>query len=114
MDRHTPARWLAPLALLLTVGAVWVVVSSGSGESSVDGDPAGSGITASQTTEEPASTTTTTTPVGDGPRFYRVRPGDTLTAISDATGVPLDQIEELNDNIDSQSLTVGQRIRLRP
>jgi LysM repeat protein len=113
MGRHSPARWLAPLALLVSIGAVLLVVSA-SGGGSGDGSETttSSGITASGTTETGSSTTETTTT--SGPRTYVVKPGDTLTAIADATGVPLEQIEQLNDDIDSQSLTVGERIRLRP
>ena len=113
--RSTPARWLAPLALLAALAAILFVVSSTDGGDG-GGDTSGSsGITASETTDEPASTTSTeTTPSSGGPKRYEVKPGDTLTAIADATGVPLEQIEELNPGIDSQSLTVGQRIRIRP
>ena len=115
MDRRpSPARWLAPLALLLALGAILLVLSSSGGDSGDDGgSSAGSGITASQTTEDTA-TTTETTPSSKGPKTYEVKPGDTLTAIADATGIPLEQIEQLNPELDSQSLTVGDRIRIRP
>jgi LysM repeat protein len=114
--RHSPARFLAPLALLLAVGAILLVISSGSGGSDDDGGSASSGTTATQTSGGSTETTeTTTTTTGrKGPKWYEVKPGDTLSAISDATGVPLEQIEQLNEDIDSQSLTVGQRIQLRP
>ena len=114
MGRHSPARWLAPLALLVSIGAVLLVVSaSGGGSGGGSETSTSSGITASETTET-GSSTTETTPTSSGPKTYVVKPGDTLTAIADATGVPLEQIEQLNDDIDSQSLTVGERIRLRP
>jgi LysM repeat protein len=113
--RNSPARFLAPLALLLVLGAILLVVSSSSGGGS-DDDSAGTGTTATQTSggETTATTTETTTTGRKGPKWYEVKPGDTLSAIADATGVPLEQIEQLNPDIDSQSLTVGQRIQLRP
>lgn len=114
--RHSPARFLAPLALLLVLGAILLVVSSSSGGGSGDDDGAGTGTTATQTSggEATGTTTETTTTGRKGPKWYEVKPGDTLSAIADATGVPLEQIEQLNPDIDSQSLTVGQRIQLRP
>lgn len=113
MAYRSPARWLAPLALLGSVAAIMVVISSsnGSGETQAPS----SGITGSTTTDTATTeTTTTTTPGSGGRRFYRVKDGDTLSAIADKTGVPLSVIEELNPKIDAQSLRAGQRIKLRP
>jgi LysM repeat protein len=39
--------------------------------------------------------------------------GDTPSTIAEKTGVPLDQLEELNPDIDPQQLSPGQRLRLR-
>ena len=110
MARRSAARWIAPLALLVSVAAVLIVLSTSGGETSSGDD--------SPTTTASSSTTSTSTgeaePVSDGPRFYTVQPGDVLSAIADKTGVPLEQIESLNDDVDAQALVVGQRIRLRP
>lgn len=115
MAYRSPARWLAPLALLGSLAAILIVISSSDGGSSSPDTSSTAGITGSETTTTSTTGTTTTAPVDpDTPRFYEVKPGDTLTAIADATGVPLEQLEQLNDDIDSQSLTVGERIRLRP
>jgi LysM repeat protein len=45
--------------------------------------------------------------------FYRVRLNDTLGLIAEQTGVPVEQLEALNPELDAQNLIVGQRIRLR-
>ena len=45
--------------------------------------------------------------------FYRVRLNDTLGLIAEQTGVPVEQLEALNPELDPQNLIVGQRIRLR-
>jgi LysM repeat protein len=42
-----------------------------------------------------------------------VRPGDTPSTIAERTGVPLEDLEALNPDIDPQQLTPGQRLRLR-
>lgn len=42
-----------------------------------------------------------------------VREGDTLVSISEATGIELDELVELNPDIDPQALISGQRVSLR-
>lgn len=124
MSHGRQARWLAPIAVGAAFLAVIVMVMSASGGDSGDGPaarPATTGTererpsTGARTSTEPASTeprTTETTPE-DGPRTHRVAPGDTFGSISQETGVPVEDLERLNPGVDSQSLTVGQRIRLR-
>jgi LysM repeat protein len=46
-------------------------------------------------------------------RFYAVRVGDTLTAISQRSHVPLPQLKQLNPKLDPNKLQVGQRLRLQ-
>lgn len=114
MASRTPARWLAPLALLCAAGAVLLVISasdgSGGGSTATTAAITGSGSAAT----DAATTTTTTAAAGRGPRRYTVQPGDTLSSIADRTGVPLEAIERLNPDVDAQSLRAGQRIKLRP
>ena len=45
--------------------------------------------------------------------YYRVRPGDALAAISERTGVPVNELAELNPSIDPLRLVPGTRLRLR-
>jgi LysM repeat protein len=114
MAARSPARFLAPVALLAFALALFLVV----GRTSPDGGSAGTD--ANTTQEQPASSTPTPgggddAPAADskGPRFYRVKPGDTPSAIAESTGVPLSQIMELNPDLDPQTLAPGQRIKLR-
>lgn len=44
---------------------------------------------------------------------YTVQSGDTLSAIAIETGVPVEKIEQLNPDLDPQSLTTGQVLKLR-
>lgn len=114
MAYRSPARWLAPLALLGSVAAIMIVISSSSSGSD-EPQATAPGIAGSTTTSDTATTDTTeTTPNSGGRRSYTVEEGDTLSAIADKTGVPLDVIEELNPKIDAQTLRAGQRIKLRP
>ena len=114
MRYRSPARWLAPLALLGSVAAIMVVVSSSGGTSESTPSPGITGSTAAQDDGGSADSTTTTATSPSDRRFYRVKDGDTLTLIADRTGVALEEIELLNPKIDAQTLRAGQRIKLRP
>jgi LysM repeat protein len=50
-----------------------------------------------------------------GPKFYVVKPGDTLSAIASKTGVSMGSLTSLNSSLASapNSLQTGQRLRLR-
>ena len=80
-------------------------------------DSGSSGNDAQTTQEQPASSPSSKSggksSSHKGPRFYRVKPGDTPTSIASKTGVSLTQIEQLNPDIDPQTLNVGDRIKLR-
>jgi LysM repeat protein len=42
-----------------------------------------------------------------------VRSGDTLGSIAQKTGIPVEQLQQLNPSLDPQALVSGQRIKLR-
>jgi LysM domain len=106
--RRSPARLLAPIALVLVTAACAVVVFS---STSSDGD---------QASDEGASESraTTTSPRAGRERrrrraFYVVKTDDTLDRIAAKTGVPVERLLELNPELDPLALVSGQRIRLR-
>lgn len=45
--------------------------------------------------------------------YYVVKPGDALAAIAQRTGVPEDELLELNPDVDPLALAPNQRLRLR-
>ena len=103
--RSSPARLLAPLALILfTLALVVVVVTSNGG----DGDHQSPARRSSA-----VATTPKRTPAVRGPATYTVKTGDTLGAIAQKTGVSVDRIQELNPELDPQALLSGQKIKLR-
>jgi LysM repeat protein len=114
MAHRSSSRWLAPLALLAALIAVWVVVQSTTGD-----DQSSSTQTRKSETNVKTSTGGRTTAAdaptnaSSEPRTYTVKAGDTLGTIAEVTGVPIDQLLEVNPELDPQSLSVGQRIRLR-
>ena len=100
MAARSPLRLLAPIAIVVVlVGVVVVVVGSSDG---------GSG--------DKGSARTATAPAKTVPRkrTYRVKQGDTLTAISDKTGVSTARLVALNPGLDPQALQPGDRLKLRP
>jgi len=107
MARRSPARLLAPLALVGFVVALFLVINA-----TTDGG----GSTAGEST--PAATATATPTKKQKARKQRrryvVKAGDTPSSIAEKTDVPLSQIQELNPDLDDQTLSVGQRIKLRP
>jgi LysM repeat protein len=99
LDR-SPARYLAPLALAAVLVAAIVVVSSTTGGSSSKNNGA-------------ATAAKTHAKSGSVKKFYRVKPGDLLSGISQKTGVDIAVIIKLNPNVDPQALQAGQLIRIR-
>jgi LysM repeat protein len=110
MAGRSPARFLAPLALLAVVIALFMVVSSSRNDSGSGDKP---GRTSSQSTATPAKGSKNNQRERKGPRRYTVKSGDTPSSIADKTGVPLEEILRLNPDLDPQTLSPGQRIRLR-
>jgi LysM repeat protein len=108
MAPRSPARFLAPLALVAFGIALFMVVTSSSTDTETEAPNRA-------TDSRPASS-----PDGEGskrerkgPRRYIVKPGDTPSSIAEETGVPLEDILRLNPDLDPQTLSPGQRIRLR-
>lgn len=111
--RKSPARFLAPLALIAFVIVFFSVLSSPGG----DGEKAsGSKKGATTTTDRSETSTTKTTratkPARKKPKTYTIQAGDTLGTIAEKTGVSLTTIQELNPDVDSTALTTGQKIKL--
>jgi LysM repeat protein len=108
MAGRSPARFLAPLALVAFALALFVVVSSATKDDA--------GTPGAKDAGQPAQTTST--PTGGKkkrktPRSYTVKSGDTPSGIAEKVNVPLDQILELNPELDPQALTPGTKIKLR-
>ena len=103
--RRSPARLIAPVALVVAVVAVLLVVQA---STSSDGDSK-SGSADTSTTEQTTSTTSQR-PIRPS---YTVKLNDTLGLISEKTGVSVARIQELNPELDPQNLIVGQKIKLR-
>ena len=106
-------RYVAPAAFLLAATIAIVLIRAGL-------EAGGSGRTVT-TASAPAprkhviATTTgaTTTSAVATKRFWIVQAGDTFGVISSKSGVPVATIEQLNPNVHSTSLFIGEKIRLK-
>ena len=107
MARRSPARLLAPLALVGFVVALLLVIN-GAGSDDGSSKTSGSGSEATAT-----ATPTRKEKARKQRKRYTVKPGDTPSGIAEKTGVPLSTILELNPDLDDQTLTVGDKIKLR-
>jgi LysM repeat protein len=106
MARRSPARFLAPLALVGVIIALFVVVTG-------TRDDAGSGDGGATPAASASPTPTKKQKARKVRKTYKVKPGDTPSSIAVKTHVALSQIQELNPNLDDQTLSVGQKIKLR-
>jgi LysM repeat protein len=117
--RRSPARFLAPLALIVFVIVLMAIVSnSGSGSGSSSDSSATSGATATTKSSTTTSAkkkhkTGTTTAATGTPRTYTVQVGDTLGSIAAKTGVSLATIQSLNPDVDPHAMVAGQKIKLK-
>jgi LysM repeat protein len=100
--KSASVRVLAPLGVALVAVAVLVVIATSlGGDGSNGGGRDGRGDGGGQKKER------------TGEKVYVVEPGDTLTTISDKTGVGVDKLSRLNPDLDPQALISGERVKLR-
>jgi LysM repeat protein len=107
--RRSPARWLAPVALITCAVAVYAVV-----DHTLLKDDSPSNTNGGTQRAVPTKTTSTKASSRKHRRSYTVKSGDTLSAISIKTGVALVTIQRLNPKIDAETLHAGQKVRLVP
>ncbi len=108
MSSRGLGRYLAPLALLACAAAVLLTVRG-----TLQEEPASTTTRPAAEQGEGEERTTTTPRRTSRRRTYTVRPGDTLSQVAEETGVSVEQLLELNDDLDPQSLNPGDRLRLR-
>jgi LysM repeat protein len=113
VPREDWRRYVAPAAFLLAATIAIVLIRSG-----LQAGTSRATTTSPAATHphKPVSSTTTaagTTTTASGPRFWTVKAGDTFGVISAKSGVPVATIQQLNPNVKSTSLFIGQKLRLR-
>lgn len=101
------ARVIAPLALIVTILVVVIVISSSLGSDDASTDKGKDG--------RPEASKPKDDEGGDegGESDYTVKDGDSLSTISEETGVSINELERLNPEVDPQALIEGQVLKLK-
>jgi LysM repeat protein len=105
--RRSPARFLAPIALVAFAVALYSVAHD-------PGEPNGNTSGGSSATATPTSTSKSKSKkktTSKKRKSYTVKAGDTMSGIAEKTGVSLETLTDLNPDVDT--LSPGQKLRLR-
>jgi len=104
--RRSPARFLAPIALVAFAVALYSVAHD-------PGTPNGNPSGGSSATATPTSTSKSKSKkkTSKKRKTYTVKSGDTMSGIAEKTGVPLETLTDLNPDVDT--LSPGEKLRLR-
>ena len=109
MRHRSPARWLAPLALVTCAVAIYVVVDHELGSDSQS-------KTTSSTSSKTGTDGTTSTAKGKSTKkaktTYTVKTGDSLSVIAAKTGTDVGSLQEANPDVDAAALHPGQKLKL--
>ncbi|UGS37685.1 LysM peptidoglycan-binding domain-containing protein [Capillimicrobium parvum] len=112
MARRYAARILAPLAIVAVVVAGYLIYQQ------YRDNTTGGGSTSTLPAATSPSTTTGKSKRGSKKhrvrKVYIVKQGDILSTVSEKTDVSVERLQELNPELDPQSLQVGQRLKLVP
>ena len=104
------ARYAAPAAFLLGVTIAVLLIRSGLGGGS---STTTVGPVSHPTTTSAATTTKRGSTTARGTRYYTVQRGDTFGSISSKTGASIAELERLNPGVSSNTLQVGQKLRVK-
>jgi LysM repeat protein len=107
MRRRSPARWLAPLALVACAFAIYTVVDKGLLQ-----DDGGAKTTTSKTSTDGKTASTTTKKKAKKAKTYTVKSGDTFSGIAEKEGVDVAALQEANPKVDPSALHPGQKLKL--
>ena len=117
VTRSQLARFGAPVAFLLGVTIAVLLVRAGLNAGAAPpattalGPATRTATASSHTTSGRSATTTATTTAAAA--YVTVQKGDTFGSIAAAAGASVAEIEALNPGVSSNTLQVGQRIRVK-
>lgn len=103
--RSWTLRVIAPVALIATALVAFSIIRGAMDEN--DGDPEKSSRTTTSTAASgcPAGEPADEQAVKDG--YYVLEAGENLSTVAERTCIPVDELEQLNPDLDTQSLPVG-------
>jgi LysM repeat protein len=109
-EHRSPLRILAPAAVVAFGLALVLVIATTSG-SGGGGNPQSSKLERQDLGAKKRAARRASGRLPQG--TYIVKRNDTLGAIADKTGIPVDTLMTLNPDLDPQTLHEGQKIKLR-
>ena len=112
MDRDW-RRYAAPAGFLLAATIAVVLIHSGLQSGTSSGGSRATVVTTTPRKHVATTTGTTTVARTRKKQYYTVQAGDTFGVISTKTGVSVVTIEQLNPNVSSTSLFIGEKIRIK-
>jgi LysM repeat protein len=112
MAARSPARFLAPIALVAFAFALYTVVQDARDNGGTSSSPSTPAQTAPKTSGSSGHSTKKSAK-SHAKKAHRVQPGETPSSIALKYGITVQQLEKLNPQMDPQALTVGERLRLR-
>lgn len=101
---------IAPIALILCALAVFVVLTTSGSSDSKSSAKTEKTPSSESSTKSDDDTAGPTEPVRSS---YTVKPGDSLSAIAEKTGVDIATLQELNPDIDARTIQPGQKLKLK-
>jgi LysM repeat protein len=111
--REDVARYAAPAAFLLAVTILVVLVHSGLSGHKPSTQPTVPVSTAAATTGATTTTPAATTPTTPKKQFYVIQLGDTFGVVAGKFNTTVEALQALNPGTSSNSLTIGQKIRVK-
>ena len=113
MSGRSPARLLAPAALVATFLALFILIGSGGGgDEETPVDSGGNQPAATTPSSKSSKSSSSKKSSGSSSKRYTVKPGDTPSSIAEEADIPLARLLELNPDIDPQALSPGQKLKL--
>jgi LysM repeat protein len=106
--RRSPARFLAPIALVAFAVALYSVANDSRDSTGTNSGAASPTATSTSTSKSSSKKKSSSSKKR---KIYTVKSGDTLSGIAEKTGVSLETLNELNP--DADTLSPGQKLRLR-
>ena len=116
MQSRSPARLLAPVALVVFAIALLVVLTTAGGgtkskNASAETRQEQRDLQLKRQRKQQAKQARRGNRLPQN--VYVVKTGDTLGSIAQKTGIPVERLQELNPDVDPQALVSGQRLKLR-
>jgi LysM repeat protein len=113
LSREDVARYAAPAAFLLAMTILIVLVHAGLRGGRSSSAPTVPVSTAAATTSASTTTPATNVPTTPAKQFYVIQSGDTFGVVASKFNTTVEALQALNPGASSNSLTIGQKIRVK-